>query len=317
MRLYPGFDAQTANGISYGVFSEIRTGYSDAGVGENGKPIITTSSSSSTLSSLYVKRAYGYIGTPTYGYVRFGQGDSAFTLLQAGVVEAFGDGGQWTLEGGQALMFPSNSVPAGGNQFIYADQSAVYATDKVVYVSPALYGVSVVAGYEPNSNGLKEGYNNDIAASSTSANLSSSPVPGDIGKRRKNTADGGVDVIRVDGRSRNEALLHLRVRGHEALSLEAAGAHGDERLLDRPARSLRINIGVHECGETLLLVGLEDKIIGDRHERHGVEGLRAVEGDLEPFRGVHCPGESAVPADAFALLADRRRGQQGDFRAQR
>lgn len=194
-RIYPGFDAQTVNGISYGVFSEIRTGYSDAGVGQNGKPIITTSTGSDSLSSLYVKRAYGYIGTPDYGYVRFGQGDSAFTLLQAGVVEAFGDGGQWTLEGGQALMFPSNSVPAGGNQFIYADQTPLYATDKIVYVSPAIYGLNVVAGYEPNSNGIKEGYNNDIAASSTSANLSSSPVAADIGKRRKNTVDAGLQYL--------------------------------------------------------------------------------------------------------------------------
>lgn len=195
LRLYPGFDAQTAGGLSYGVFSEIRTGYSDASVGQNGKPVITTSSGSSSLSSLYVKRAYGYIGTPTYGYVRFGQGDSAFTLLQSGVIETFGDGGQWTLEGGEALMFPSNSVPAGGNQFIYADQTAVYATDKVVYVSPAYDGVSVVAGYEPNSNGLKEGYNNDTAASSTSANLASSPTAADIGKRRKNTVDAGVQYL--------------------------------------------------------------------------------------------------------------------------
>jgi hypothetical protein len=198
LRLYPGFDAQTADGISYGVFSEIRTGYSDASVGENGKPIITTSSGASTLSALYVKRAYGYLGTTDYGYVRFGQTDSAFTLLQSGVVEAFGDGGQWTLEGGEALMLPSGSVPV--STFIYADQTAVYGTDKVVYVSPAFSGFSAVVGFEPNSNGIKEGYDSDTSASSTSANLSSSPTPGDIGKRRKNTIDAGVQYLdTIDG----------------------------------------------------------------------------------------------------------------------
>jgi hypothetical protein len=202
LRLYPGFEAQTADGLWYGVFSEIRTGYSNAGVGQNGKPTTTTTATgatftttSSSLSTLYVKRAYGYLGTPTYGYVRFGQGDSAFSLLQSGVVEAFGDGGQWTLEGGEALMFPSNSVPAGGNQFIYADQTAVYATDKIVYVSPAFAGISGIVGYEPNSNGIKQGYLADTGASSTSANLSSSPVPGDIGTRRKNTVDAGVQYL--------------------------------------------------------------------------------------------------------------------------
>jgi hypothetical protein len=209
-RIYPGFDAQTANGIEYGVATDIRTGYSNAGVGQNGKPTATSTTTSTTvdgkttftttttnnsLSSLYVKRAYGYIGTPEYGYVRFGQTDSAFTLLQAGVIEAFGDGGQWTLEGGQALMFPSNSVPAGGNQFIYSDQSAVYATDKVVYVSPAYFGVNAVVGYEPNSNGIKEGYLSDTGATDTSANLSSSPTPGDQGSRRQNTVDAGVQYL--------------------------------------------------------------------------------------------------------------------------
>ena len=209
-RVYPGFDAQTVDGIEYGVATDIRTGYSNAGVGQNGKTsvastttsttadgktTITTTSTSNSLSSLYVKRAYGYVGSAAAGFFRFGQTDSAFTLLQSGVIEAFGDGGQWTLEGGMALMFPSNSVPAGGNQFIYSDQSAVYATDKIVYVSPAVDGFSAVAGYEPNSNGLKEGYQADTAASSTSANLSSSPVASDIGSRRKNTIDGGIQYL--------------------------------------------------------------------------------------------------------------------------
>jgi hypothetical protein len=210
-RLYPGFDAQTADGIEYGVATDIRTGYSNAGVGQNGKTTVTstttsttstvgkttftTTSSNSSLSTLYVKRAYGYLGTSQFGYVRFGQTDSAFTLLQSGVVEAFGDGGQWTLEGGEAVMLPSNSVPYGGNQFIYADQSQVYATSKVVYVSPSIFGLNAVIGYEPNSNGTKEGYQTDGSATSTSANLSSSPVSSDIGTRRRNTIDGGIQYL--------------------------------------------------------------------------------------------------------------------------
>jgi predicted porin len=132
---------------------------------------------------------------PDYGFVRFGQTDSAFTLLQAGVIEAFGDGSQWTLEGGQALMFPSNAAPAGSNQFIYADQTPVYGTDKVVYISPAFAGVNAAVGFEPNSNGLKEGYNSCAAAGSTCAALAASPSANDVGKRRKNTVDVGVQYL--------------------------------------------------------------------------------------------------------------------------
>ncbi len=222
-RLYPGFDAQTVDGLEYGVATDIRTEYSNAAVGQNGKTTLSSSSTSVTTSKtvagkttytttttttttntsqsgLYVKRAYGYLGMPEYGFVRFGQTDSATTLLQSGVIEAFGDGGQWTLEGGQAVLFPSNSVPAGGNQFIYADQSPVYATDKVVYITPAFAGFSGIVGYEPNSDGLKEGYNSCSSATSTCAALSSSYVPGDIGSRRKNTVDfGGQYSDTIDG----------------------------------------------------------------------------------------------------------------------
>jgi hypothetical protein len=81
-------------------------------------------------------------------------------------------------------MMPSGSAPTN---FIYGDSSPLYATDKIVYISPAFYGFSVAAGYEPNSNGLKEGYGNNALASSTSAALSASPLASDIGKRRKNT----------------------------------------------------------------------------------------------------------------------------------
>ena len=48
------------------------------------------------------------------------------------------------------------------------------------------------AGYEANSNGLKEGYGNNLYASSTSAALSASSNASDIGKRRKNTVDAMV-----------------------------------------------------------------------------------------------------------------------------
>lgn len=232
-RIYPGFDAQTVDGLDYGVQAEIRTGYSDAGVGQNGKPTITSSTGSDSLSSLYVKRAYGYLGTPDYGFVRFGQTDSAFTLLQAGVVEAFGDGGQWTLEGGQNLLFPTAASPGGSNQFIYADQTAVYATDKIVYISPAYAGFNFAAGYEANSNGLKEGYNNNAIVSSTSDNLTSSPIAGDIGKRRKNTVDAGIQYVLSSNGVKYKAsadILHAAPISYTGFTALAAAPDGYDSL---------------------------------------------------------------------------------------
>jgi Gram-negative porin len=193
-RLYAGVDGQTLNGIDYGAQIELRTTASDAGVGA-GK--VTGSNGSTGTESIYVKRAYGYLGTPEAGFVRMGQTDSAFTLFQTGVIEAFGDGAQWNTDGGQFSLLPTNAAPAN---FIYADASGLYATDKVVYISPTIAGFSVAAGYEPNSNGLKQGYGNNTVASTTSAALAASTSITDIGKRRKNTVDAAVQYgVTSDG----------------------------------------------------------------------------------------------------------------------
>jgi hypothetical protein len=187
VRIYPGFDAETINGLDYGVWVETRVTTSNAG-----KAVGSNATSTSGTSSVYIRRAYGYLGTVDDGYVRVGQTDSAFGLLQTGNVQAFGDGGQWNDDGGPQQIIPSNALPG---QFIYADQGALYATDKVVYLTPALPepylggNFSAAVGYEPNSNGLREGYAANATASSTSAALSSSTVAGDIGSRRKNTID--------------------------------------------------------------------------------------------------------------------------------
>jgi len=188
-RIYAGFDAQSVDGLEYGAQVEARATTSDAGVGAQKN---SGAAGGSGTEGLYVKRAYGYIGSADSGFVRIGQGDSAFELLQSGVVESFGDGAQFNADGGVVNLLPTEATP--GN-FIYADTSNLYATDKIVLLSPAIAGFSVGAGYEPNSNGLKEGYGTNVEASSTSAALSSSTVAGDVGKRRKNTVDAAVQYV--------------------------------------------------------------------------------------------------------------------------
>ena len=190
-RIYPGFDAETMNGIAYGAQIELRTTTSDA---NNGSGRVTGTGGAAGTTGIQLRRAYGYIGTIPGGFIRFGQGDGAFTLLQSGVIEAFGDGAQWNIDGGEASLLPTNATP--GN-LIYADQANLYSTDKVVYISPSIAGFSFAGSYEPNSNGFKEGYGacasaaseNTAGTATTCADESSSPLTGDIGKRRKNVVD--------------------------------------------------------------------------------------------------------------------------------
>jgi hypothetical protein len=197
-RIYPGFDAETINGIDYGVQVETRVTTSNAG-----KAVGSNSTSASGTSSVYIRRAYGYLGTVDAGYFRLGQTDSAFSLLQTGNVQAFGDGGQWNDDGGPQQILPSNALPG---QFIYGDQGALYATDKVVYLTPAypepyLGGsFSGGLGFEPNSDALREGYASCTTASTPCAAEYASPVPGDIGSRRINTFDAMVQyALKLNG----------------------------------------------------------------------------------------------------------------------
>jgi hypothetical protein len=189
-RMYPGFDATTIGGISYGARVELRTTLSDANKGANSN---STSTGTGT-GSLFVRRAYGYVGTEDYGYVRYGQTDGAFTLLQAGAIVAFGDGAQFSSSDSTSLyVVPSRARPG---EFIYADQGSLYATDKVVLISPSIEEpyvggkFSAMASYEPNSNGIKEGYATCAVAGPTCASTSSSGTfTSTLATERQNTFD--------------------------------------------------------------------------------------------------------------------------------
>ncbi len=168
LRLYPGFDAMTVDGLGYGVQVELRDAFTGGGKGAN-----TSANSGQGTGNIYVRRAYGYIGNPDYGYVRIGQTDGAFTLAQTGVIEQFGDGAQWANNDDMDLYtVPSKAQPG---QFIYADVGSLYTTDKVVLISPAVAEpylggkLSAIFSYEPNSNGLKAGYGVNCAVANNSS----------------------------------------------------------------------------------------------------------------------------------------------------
>ena len=181
-RLLPGFDAETLNGIMYGVQFELRTTTSNAGVRAN-----PSDTGTNGVGSLYIRRGYGYIGTPDYGFFRFGDTDSAFTLAQAGVIENFGDGAQFNADGG-----PFNILPSSPGQFVYADSSHLYTTSKFVYETPAVEvlggNLSGIIGFEPSSNGLKQGQDQPGSANGSAA----TSVAGGSNGRRRNTLDVAV-----------------------------------------------------------------------------------------------------------------------------
>jgi hypothetical protein len=192
LHLRPGFDGQTLSGIEYGTQAEFLSPYSEEGGGKSGK----FGASESSVHVVDVNRAYGYVGLPNAGFIRVGKTDSAFTLLQSGVIEAFGDGGQWTLQGGAASLLPREAAPT--STIIYADQPAVYSTFKIVYISPSFQGLKFSAGFEPNSDGIKQGYSPTNAQAPSAAYLY--PISeGNVGYERKNTIDAAAEYTLTSG----------------------------------------------------------------------------------------------------------------------
>lgn len=179
LRLYPGFDAMTENGFEYGVASEIRDAYTNPGQGMQENSV-----AGNGVEALVVRRAYAYFGTKKAGIVRIGQGDGPWSLLQDGVIENFGDGNEWNSDGGIGSLVPGAAHPT----WLFADTSVLYTTLKVVYLSPDLAGFNFGVGFEPNSNGIKEGDATCVVASTTCAALASTSG-GASNARRKNTLD--------------------------------------------------------------------------------------------------------------------------------
>ncbi|HQT74162.1 MAG TPA: porin [Acidiphilium sp.] len=181
IRLYPGFDGTTENGVQYGAHIELRTAYSSAGVG------IAENSASGSLTGVAVRRAFAYIGTPQTGFVRFGQTDGIWWLLSTGEYYNFGDGNLWNSDGGVGAAVPSPDAPSG----LFTSTGALYTTNKIVYISPKIAGFQAGFDYEPNSNGFKQGEACAIGSTSC-ATLAS--APGGAGNaRRKNTVTGGIE----------------------------------------------------------------------------------------------------------------------------
>ena len=83
-------------------------------------------------------------------------------------------------------------LPTAPGTFIYADNSKLYATNKVVYETPVVETLggklSGAIGVEPNSNGIKEGYATPGSINGANANS----ISGGSNTRRRNTIDVAV-----------------------------------------------------------------------------------------------------------------------------
>ncbi len=230
LRLYPGFDAMTNNGFEYGVASEIRDEFTNAGQGEQENGTSLAGAANNGAEGLIVRRAYAYLGTKQAGILRIGQGDGPWTLMQDGVFENFGDGNQWNSDGGIGNLVPGAAHPT----WLFSDTGALYTSLKMVYLSPSYGGANFGIGFEPNSNGIKEGLANCTVAQSTCAALAA--APGGAGNaRRKNTLDAMVQWTGVAmgfGIKASGGYIIASPIGNSGGELGTTGFRGDYKQLE-------------------------------------------------------------------------------------
>jgi porin-like protein len=142
MRLYPGFDGLTTNGLRYGGTVELR---------ENFGPTTGLSPSGySSTETVFVRRAFAYMGTDQVGIVRIGQTDGVIGLFDGGVFTTqTWDGGVGNFNGGQSQAWGISS--ATGVPWVFLSQAgAEYSNSKIVYLSPQFFGFDFGVQYAPS-----------------------------------------------------------------------------------------------------------------------------------------------------------------------
>ncbi len=162
-RFYFNMDGMATNGMRYGGAIEVRVNAGPA----TGSYVNNQASANTTTDTLYVRRAFGYVATPTAGLFRFGQADGPFGIFDNGITtsQGFDDGG-WN--GDLPGAIPGNSQPVFP---FLSQQGAEYGSSKLVYLSPQLAGFDFGVSWAPNNTALQDG--NCAYAASGCYNLSS------------------------------------------------------------------------------------------------------------------------------------------------
>jgi predicted porin len=122
---------KAANGLSYGAVVEIQNDNTGAGSG----------------SGLDLDEAYVFFSTPTLGTIRFGEEDSAASIMQvrAPTITGFGADGAWDV----GILGTANAT--GGNPSLLTGINDGNDATKVVYLSPQFFGVDFGISYAANA----------------------------------------------------------------------------------------------------------------------------------------------------------------------
>jgi hypothetical protein len=161
MRLYPGVDGLATNGLRYGAAFELRQNFGNP----NAATAFTSASGPSAYSvseTVYVRRAFVYMGSDQVGILRIGQTDGVIGLFDNGTFTSQGwDGGVGNFNGG--AMQASAPGAGVGVPFAWLAQAGnEYDNAKIVYLTPNFAGFDFGLQYAPS---MGNGYSNSTGTS--------------------------------------------------------------------------------------------------------------------------------------------------------
>ena len=141
-RLYFGADAMATNGLRYGAAIEIRQNFT----GQVASNQSSNASSMSSLSTLYVRRAFTYLAGENWGIVRLGMADGIIGIFDNGVTT-----GQFTIIG-ELNGGDTQNIPVAPPPFFFLSQAGnEYDVIKAVYLSPQIAGFDFGVQWAPNA----------------------------------------------------------------------------------------------------------------------------------------------------------------------
>ena len=173
-RLYPGIDGMATNGLRYGASVEIRENFQGGNTFPTSQSQTQTSGSAASESgvtssqTLFVRRAFTYVGSDKVGIVRLGTGDGLVGLFDYNGVFTTGS---W--DGGIGNLLNSGVQSVTPNNYLLSwswlsGNGVEYGSAKVVYLTPQFFGFDFGVEYDPNQG-------NSFSQSATSSPYQTGP----------------------------------------------------------------------------------------------------------------------------------------------
>jgi len=223
LRFYPSFDAQTPGGLRYGAFAEVRSNSNTAGATAFGGTQVGGGNARST-NTMFVNRAWGYVGMDSIGRLQFGQVDGTTSNMRTGTFEGqIADGG-WN---GWAPV-----MTTGVNPWRFLASGGDLST-KINYSSPVWSGFQVGFSFAPNTSNNATGFGAAVAGGG-SVRQAASALASDLGRFRNmyqlgaryTGTFGGVGLQANVGYVGSQSVQNSTVGGlsNRGLSLVSAGA---------------------------------------------------------------------------------------------